>query len=64
MMAIMFILFVTLFLSSSPNPVLTSSSAEFSSEQACTAGAAKVSKELKAAYAEHLPRIVTICVPK
>lgn len=64
MMAVMFILFVTLFLNSSPNPVLSSSSAEFASEQSCNAGAARVAKELKAAYAEHLPRVVTVCVPK
>ena len=51
-------------LTSTPNPVLTSTSTEFLSEQSCNASAAKVTRELKSAYAEHLPRVVTVCVPK
>lgn len=60
----MYILILTLFLSSSPNPVLTSSSTEFSSEQACTAAAARMAKEFKSSYGEHLPRFTLVCVAK
>ncbi|GAA0432275.1 hypothetical protein ACFOY5_20830 [Massilia aurea] len=60
----MFVLFLTLLLHSSPSPVLTSSSTEFTSEQSCNAAAARLAKELKSAYAEHLPRVTTVCVPK
>lgn len=64
MMAIMFVLILTLLLHSSPNPVLTSSSTEFTTEQSCNVAAARLAKELKSAYAEHLPRVTTVCVPK
>ena len=62
----MFVLFFTLLLHSSlsPSPVLTSSSTEFTSEQSCNAAAAELARELKSAYAEHLPRVTTVCVPK
>lgn len=64
MMAIMFVLILTLLLHSSRNPVLTSSSTEFTSEQSCSTAADKLAKELKSAYAEHMPRVTTVCVPK
>lgn len=60
----MYILILTLFLSSSPSPALTSTSAEFLNEPSCAAAAAKLAKELKSAYAEHLPRVTAVCVPK
>lgn len=60
----MFVLLVTLLLHSTPNPVFTSSSTEFASEQSCNTAAAMLAKELKSAYAEHLPRVTTVCVPK
>jgi hypothetical protein len=59
-----YILILTLFLSSSPAPVLTSSSTEFLTEASCAAAAARLTKELKSAYAEHLPRVTAVCVPK
>jgi hypothetical protein len=59
-----FILFFTLFRSSIPSPALTSNTAEFLSEPSCAAAAAKLAKELKSAYAEHLPRVTAVCVPK
>lgn len=60
----MYILFFTLFLSSSPSPAFNSNTAEFLSEPSCVAAAAKLAKELKSAYAEHLPRVTAVCVPK
>ena len=60
----MYILFFTLFLSSSPSPVLTSSSTEFLTEASCTAAAARLTKDLKSNYAEYLPRVTAVCVPK
>jgi len=59
-----YILFFTLFLSSSPSPALTSNTVEFLSEPSCAAAATKLAKELKSAYAEHLPRVTAVCVPK
>ena len=64
MMAIMHVLILTLFLSSSPTPVLTSTSTESLSERSCNAAAAKLTKEQTSAYAEHLPRVTTVCVPE
>lgn len=60
----MYILILTLFLSSAPAPVLTSTTAEFSSEQSCNAAAAKMVKEFKSSYGEHLPRFTLVCAAK
>ncbi|WP_305825527.1 hypothetical protein [Massilia brevitalea] len=60
----MYVLILTLFLSSSPNPVLTSTATEFSSEHACNAAAARMAKEFKSSYGEHLPRFTLVCVAK
>lgn len=60
----MYILILTLFLSSTPVPVLTSTTAEFSSEPTCNAAAAQVAKEFKSSYGEPLPRFTLVCVAK
>jgi len=59
-----YILILTLFLSPAPAPVLTSTTAEFSSEQSCNAAAATVAKEFKSSYGEHLPRFTLVCAAK
>jgi hypothetical protein len=60
----MYVLILTLLLSARSNPVLTSSSTEFASEQACNAAAATMAKEFKSSYGEHLPRFTLVCVAK
>jgi hypothetical protein len=59
-----YILILTLFLSSTPVPVLTSTSVELASEQSCNAAAAKMANEFKSSYGEHLPRFTLVCVAK